>query len=101
MQLYKTSNKNILLYKEKAYAVDGNWDNIINQEDLYQTLRRYISSGNEISEHDQKDLIKNKIQTPVGQQELWAAGVTYLRSRDARMEASPMWFRCWRRLVIG
>ena len=23
---------------------------------------------------------------PIGQQEVWAAGVTYLKSRDARME---------------
>jgi fumarylacetoacetate (FAA) hydrolase family protein len=30
----------------------------------------------------------HKILAPIGQQEIWAAGVTYLRSRDARMEES-------------
>lgn len=88
MQLYKTSKKNILVNEGKAYAVDGDWDTIVNQENLYQSLKQFISSGNEISSQEQDDLIKNDIQTPVGQQELWAAGVTYLRSRDARMEES-------------
>jgi 2-dehydro-3-deoxy-D-arabinonate dehydratase len=88
MQLYKTSTKNILLHEEKAYTANGDWDNIINQENLYESLKQFISTGNEISKQDQEDLIKNKIQIPVGTQELWAAGVTYLRSRDARMEES-------------
>ena len=33
-------------------------------------------------------LINTQLQAPIGKQEVWAAGVTYLRSRDARMEES-------------
>jgi 2-dehydro-3-deoxy-D-arabinonate dehydratase len=36
-----------------------------------------------------KDLLKGfMIQAPIQSQEVWAAGVTYIRSRDARMEES-------------
>jgi 2-dehydro-3-deoxy-D-arabinonate dehydratase len=32
-------------------------------------------------------LVPDELLAPIGNQEVWAAGVTYLRSRDARMEA--------------
>jgi len=34
------------------------------------------------------DLMEQDLLAPIGSQEVWAAGVTYLRSRDARMEES-------------
>ncbi len=33
-------------------------------------------------------LLNSQLLAPIGSQEVWAAGVTYLRSRDARMEES-------------
>jgi 2-dehydro-3-deoxy-D-arabinonate dehydratase len=35
-----------------------------------------------------KSLIDNGLQAPIQSQEVWAAGVTYLKSRNARMEES-------------
>ncbi len=38
--------------------------------------------------HSEPCPIPSPLQAPIGSQEVWAAGVTYLRSRDARMEES-------------
>ena len=40
------------------------------------------------SRSPQGDVIRGTLAAPIDQQEVWAAGVTYLRSRDARMEES-------------
>ena len=41
-----------------------------------------------ISGHASTDLADVTLDAPIDEQEIWAAGVTYLRSRDARMEES-------------
>ena len=41
-----------------------------------------------INEQESNGLIADYLLAPIGSQELWAAGVTYLKSRDARMEES-------------
>ncbi|MDZ7648605.1 MAG: fumarylacetoacetate hydrolase family protein [Cytophagales bacterium] len=58
---------------------------MINRNELHQYLRS--NKGKEISETESRELI-SKATAPIGSQEVWAAGVTYLRSRDARMEES-------------
>ena len=35
-----------------------------------------------------KKFLKMKLLAPIGTQEIWAAGVTYMRSKSARMEES-------------
>ena len=59
-------------------SVPGNWDDFINQSQLFQ----HCASLN---------FQDAKIETPlcpIDSQEIWAAGVTYLRSKVARMEES-------------
>jgi 2-dehydro-3-deoxy-D-arabinonate dehydratase len=41
-----------------------------------------------LNEAEADQAIANGVLPPIGTQEVWAAGVTYLRSRDARMEES-------------
>lgn len=86
MQLFKTKEGNILRTEHKSYKLDGNWDSIINQKDLHKHLSGLTS--NPVSESDADRMIAGGILPPIGSQEVWAAGVTYLRSRDARMEES-------------
>ena len=48
-----------------------------------------INAFKKISAADQTEWLKDDaILAPIGSQEVWAAGVTYLKSRDARMEES-------------
>ncbi len=82
MKLFKTSSGIILQSNNENYLLNEDWDEVINHENLYQFLS--TQNNNKID----ADLNEIKISAPIGKQELWAAGVTYLRSRDARMEES-------------
>jgi 2-dehydro-3-deoxy-D-arabinonate dehydratase len=85
MHLYKTSEGALWISQGNAYLLQEEWDALINQSNLYQHINQLSAKAKQISEA--KSLIK-KSSAPIGNQEVWAAGVTYLRSRDARMEES-------------
>lgn len=85
MHLYKTSKGNVLWYDGKYFLLKENWDDLINRSNLYSYLAQ---STQEISGEQADDFINHYLLPPIGSQEVWAAGVTYLRSRDARMEES-------------
>ena len=85
MQFYKTSKGNFLVHEQGIYLIEGIWDTVINQENLYEHLLGIIPSSKKVDKDEFHAAVKF-IQAPIGHQELWAAGVTYLRSRNARME---------------
>jgi 2-dehydro-3-deoxy-D-arabinonate dehydratase len=58
--------------------ISVSWDDCINQEHLLQFCQNQSYTEHPIE----------AIQTPIESQEIWAAGVTYLRSKVARMEES-------------
>src|SRR4249919_777741 len=87
MKLFKTS-KGIILQKHENYLLPDDWDELINRDDLFQYLSQRTKNENRIDRNEANSIIENHIQAPIGRQELWAAGVTYLRSRDARMDES-------------
>ncbi len=62
-----------------------NWDKFINRDDLYDWLKGQIAD-----EKPKKSswFQKQEVLAPIDSQEIWAAGVTYLRSKVARMEES-------------
>ena len=62
-----------------------NWDDFINRDDLYDWLKSQIAS---MSPLDAAWFAAQNIVAPIQNQEIWAAGVTYLRSKVARMEES-------------
>lgn len=87
MQLYRTKEGALLANENKVFLLTEAWDVIINRSHLHQ----HLSGLAEISEALSFDLshhLLSNIIAPIGNQEVWAAGVTYLRSRDARMEES-------------
>jgi 2-dehydro-3-deoxy-D-arabinonate dehydratase len=84
MHLYKTTDGNIIVHENKTYRINGDWNELINRNKLYQHLINVIPSASLVD----NNIIEENIQPPISQQEVWAAGVTYLRSRDARMEES-------------
>jgi len=87
MQLYKTKEGALLIKQNKAYLLTENWDAIINRSDLHQHLTE-LSQSSEPIPFGRGQQALDKVLAPIGNQEVWAAGVTYLRSRDARMEES-------------
>jgi 2-dehydro-3-deoxy-D-arabinonate dehydratase len=65
------------------YKVDApSWDDLVASVDLGARVRRSMNIAAE-AEPGQDVLLP-----PIGSQEVWAAGVTYYRSRSARMEES-------------
>ena len=88
MKLFKTSKGIVLQNNNRNYFLKEDWDVIINRDDLFEFLSRQINEESYFDESEFGKMIEKFIQAPIGKQEVWAAGVTYLRSRDARMEES-------------
>ncbi|WP_291783308.1 fumarylacetoacetate hydrolase family protein [Cecembia sp.] len=83
MKLFKSANDIIIAHEGKHYlAQTRDWDQLVNQKNLYKTLLGELNPWNEVN-WEPKEL-----KAPIGTQEIWAAGVTYMRSREARMEES-------------
>lgn len=78
----------LLNHEGISFLVDGNWDTLINREDLHVHLSGLIRKLPSITKENASALIDKNLLAPIGNQEVWAAGVTYLRSREARMEES-------------
>ncbi len=86
MKIYKTSGGIAIVQKEKLFLTTAsNWDSFINQNDLYNFLKKEIVNSKEIANDWLEEVT---IFPPIQNQEIWAAGVTYLRSRHARVEES-------------
>src|SRR5665647_3550096 len=87
MKLYKTQ-PGIVIEKDSEFFLikDKNWDLFINDDNIFDKTKEItqslvaIKNGNEI--------INDELLPQVGIQELWACGVTYLRSKIGRQEES-------------
>lgn len=88
MKLYKTT-KGILVQHNDAYClIHQDWDTLINRDDLYNYLVKIFPNEKSLTADEAQEWIEQHLLPPIGTQEVWAAGVTYLKSRDARMEES-------------
>jgi len=87
MKAYKTLQGFIIEHQNQYFlSRHTDWDLFINRDNLFFELQREIQLLEPVSEY--QSLIENGLQAPIQSQEVWASGVTYLRSRDARMEES-------------
>ncbi len=85
MKLYRTTNGAVVLYNNLCYILlKTDWNALINDDDLYQSLQTLITDHRPVGSADW--LNAQTIMAPIDRQEIWAAGVTYLRSKTARME---------------
>jgi 2-dehydro-3-deoxy-D-arabinonate dehydratase len=87
MKIYKTNTGIIVESNGSMYASrHTSWDSFLNQDNLYKSVEAEVAGSIALGTIDLlNDLI---IQAPIQSQEIWAAGVTYMRSRNARMEES-------------
>jgi 2-dehydro-3-deoxy-D-arabinonate dehydratase len=84
MKLYRCRERFVAEHADQFYEIPASsLDDIIARENLLDHLSRIISPANRTQAPAPQDLLP-----PIGNQEVWAAGVTYYRSRDARMEES-------------
>ena len=85
MKLYKTIHGAVLEERGDFYQLgDADWDVLLNRSDHELVLTSMTRRASRIPNFQ----INGDVQAPIGNQEVWAAGVTYYRSRTARMEES-------------
>ena len=84
MKLYKTKNGIVIENDENFYLLENeDWDSFVNDDDLYNKMIEKIKSGKLVDNR-----LLNNIEAPIHSQEIWASGVTYLRSKIGRQEES-------------
>jgi len=88
MHLYKTTRGIILQHQHKSFQINDEWDTLVNRKNLYEHLFKLTNNSKVLQTIESDELIKEHLLPPIGTQEVWAAGVTYLKSRDARIEES-------------
>src|SRR5260370_8282064 len=84
MYLYRTS-RGILARSDKNYfqVPDTDFDDLLSRQSLYSYLSDLKTSAKAV-----RPPVAEELLAPVGAQEVWAAGVTYERSREGRREES-------------
>jgi 2-dehydro-3-deoxy-D-arabinonate dehydratase len=85
MLLYRTASGPVLESEGQWFAVPAKWDELVNADDLAGALRMHATT---LSPDPALARAAEHPLAPIDSQEVWAAGVTYLRSMTARMEES-------------
>jgi 2-dehydro-3-deoxy-D-arabinonate dehydratase len=91
MRLYRTSSGYVVEELDRFYLPGTDprrgepWELLTAKEDLHGHLQHQIHDGNWI---EGESPALDDLRAPIGNQEVWAAGVTYYRSREARMHES-------------
>jgi len=96
MKLYRSRHGVLAEHAGHFYDLNASsWDDLVAREDLLDHLRRLIRETKPMDGlalinvlGDVPDDVPDDVLPPIGSQEVWAAGVTYYRSRNARMEES-------------
>lgn len=82
MKLYRTTRGAVVEDGGIFYSMGDTWDDLINHKNLSTYLRASIATSARIAAPGEGVL------APIDSQEVWAAGVTYFRSRIARIDES-------------
>jgi 2-dehydro-3-deoxy-D-arabinonate dehydratase len=89
MKLYKLTSGTLLESENGIFlGPELDWDQLLGRENLPKLLKSEAAHWENISIDKAEELKEEGILAPMGNQEVWAAGVTYYRSRTARMEES-------------
>ena len=84
MRLFLTPDGTVLESNGAYQLLSVGFDQLVNSEDLDSLLKDLAG----LDSADTTAPADDSLLAPIGSQEVWAAGVTYLRSRVARMEES-------------
>jgi 2-dehydro-3-deoxy-D-arabinonate dehydratase len=85
MKLYKTKTAIVIEKDNSFYSVQNDsWDTFINDDNILEKIDDLIL----ILKKRDETIVQNLLPPISSQQELWACGVTYLRSKVGRQEES-------------
>jgi len=84
VRLFRTTGGVFVEEDEQHYLIsDHSWNSLLSRDDLPEFLAESVTRGKALGRFHEGELL-----APIDGQEVWAAGVTYYRSRGARMEES-------------
>lgn len=83
MKVYRTSCGPVVESGTSCRRLGISWDSLFEEENLAVMLREVLRTAESFDWNENVEVL-----APVDSQEVWAAGVTYFKSRDARMEES-------------
>lgn len=87
MKLYKTAAGIVVQQGDEYHLVhDQDWDVFVNDDQLYLKLNQIVSHS--VHSSTAREYVRSATQAPIQRQEVWACGVTYLRSKTGRQEES-------------
>jgi 2-dehydro-3-deoxy-D-arabinonate dehydratase len=87
MKLYRSVSGSIVEHQDQFFTGPNRpWDELI----LTENLEAYLSGGSLKPLPSSFAEIEQQLLPPIGSQEVWASGVTYYRSRNARMEEAKV-----------
>lgn len=87
MKLYKIKQR-IVIEKDKSLFLleNQNWDTFINDDNLFEKVNKATQELKPSTES--RETLLKELQAPIQNQEVWASGVTYFRSKVGRQEES-------------
>lgn len=89
MKIYNTKRGIIVEHKNKLYlAPEKDWDLFTNRTSLYNSVVQELRSLEQ--DPSLASAIATNLLSPIGRQEVWASGITYIRTKQARMEDAKM-----------
>jgi 2-dehydro-3-deoxy-D-arabinonate dehydratase len=84
VRLFRTTGGVFVEEEEQHYLISNHgWDALLSRDDLPEFLAEFVARGESFERFHEGEVL-----APIEGQEVWAAGVTYYRSRGARMEES-------------
>ncbi len=84
MRIYKIKAGAVIENENQFFTMDiDDWDAFLNRTNLYRSVLNDLVGLTEVD-----DVNLDTLEIPMGTQEIWASGVTYMRSKEARMEES-------------
>jgi 2-dehydro-3-deoxy-D-arabinonate dehydratase len=86
MKIYNTSLGILVELKNQIYKIEKDWDEFIVNDNIYDDTLALISGLEPLT--NATEILAGSLLPPVSKQEIWASGVTYYSSREARMEES-------------
>jgi 2-dehydro-3-deoxy-D-arabinonate dehydratase len=87
MKIFKIRSGIVVQQREEYYFLrEQNWDGFVNRTELHRKVTAELVSLT--PDRSISNLLAKELMAPIGTQEIWASGVTYLRSREARIEES-------------
>ena len=82
MKIYNTTRGLLVEQQGRFHALNAGFDDLVRSDDPQSLAEKSLRSA------PMAFPVANELLAPIGSQEVWAAGVTYFRSRSARMEES-------------